>query len=249
MATTKKTTVKKAVKKTVTESVKKTVAPKEPKTEKNHGTLTIDILNADGKTSGSVKLPEVIFGVKINPALIAQAVRVYLLNQRQGTVSTLTRGEVDGSTRKIYRQKGTGRARHGGIRAPIFVKGGVGHGPKPVDYKASLSKNMRKAALFSALSGKVKNDEIKIVTGIENETKTKAFAKAFANWGVNSKDRNVLFVMPSYNEALFKGARNLEGITITPANMLNTYEVLKHKTIFFVKDAVEALEKVFVKEK
>ncbi len=249
MAEAKKTTVKKTTTKAVKSAVKKVVAEKAPKMEKKMGTLTIDVLNAEGKAAGTIKLPEVVFGVKVNPALIAQAVRVYLINQRQGTVSTLTRGEVDGSTRKIYRQKGTGRARHGGVRAPIFVKGGVGHGPKPVEYKASMSQNMRKAALFAALSSKVKDAEVKVVTGVESMKKTNAFAKAFTAWGVNAKNRNVLFVLPAHNEELFKATRNLTGVCITPANMLNTYEVLKHKTVVFVKDAVEAVEKTFVNNK
>ncbi|HEX8965958.1 MAG TPA: 50S ribosomal protein L4 [Patescibacteria group bacterium] len=248
MAETKKTTVKKTTAKAVKPAVKK-VVKESPKMEKKEGTLTISVLDAQGKETGTIKLPEVVFGAKVNTTLIAQAVRVYLINQRQGTVSTLTRGEVDGSTRKIYRQKGTGRARHGGVRAPIFVKGGVGHGPKPVDYKASLSQNMRKAALFAALSSKVKNSEIKVVTGIEGMKKTNVFAKAFAAWGVNAKNRNVLFVLPAHNEELFKATRNLTGVCITPANMLNTYEVLKHKTIVFVKDAVDAVEKTFVNKK
>lgn len=249
MATAKKTTGKKTTAKAGKPAVKKAVAEKAPKMEKKEGTVTVSVFDAQGKVAGTMKLPEVVFGVKINPTLIAQAVRVYLINQRQGTVSTLTRGEVDGSTRKIYRQKGTGRARHGGVRAPIFVKGGVGHGPKPVDYKASLSQNMRKAALFAALSSKVKDSEVKVVTGVESMEKTNAFAKAFAAWGIDAKNRNVLFVLPAHNEKMFKATRNLAGVCITPANMLNTYEVLKHKTIVFVKDAVETVEKTFVHKK
>jgi len=244
MATAKKTVVKKVVKKAAT---KKVVVKETQKMEKKEGTLTIAVLNASGKTDGTIKLPASVFGTTVNPTLIAQAVRVYLINQRRGTVSTLTRGEVDGSTRKIYRQKGTGRARHGGIRAPIFVKGGVGHGPKPVEYKASMPTNMKRAALFAALSSKVKDSAIKVVTGIEKETKTNAFAKAFTNWGVDSKDRNTLFVLPEHTESLFKATRNLDGVTVRQAQMLTTYEVLKHKTIIFVKDAVQAVEKTFVK--
>jgi len=130
--------------------------------------LKVEVIDTVGKVVETMELPKELFGAKINSVLMAQAVRVYLANQRLGTASTKTRGEVDGSTRKIYRQKGTGRARHGGIRAPIFVKGGIAHGPKPRDYSLLLSKNMRIAALRSALSAKVKAGEVAVIAGFGN---------------------------------------------------------------------------------
>src|SRR3989344_7875158 len=129
--------------------------------------LKADVFDLSGKVTTTVTLPEYLFGAKVNRPLMAQAVRVYLANQRAGTQSTKTRGEVDGSTRKIYRQKGTGRARHGGIRAPIFVGGGIAHGPKPHDFSRELPQKMRRAALFSALSGKLKDGEVKIMKNLD----------------------------------------------------------------------------------
>ena len=210
--------------------------------KKEHG-LKLDVINTAGEKDGTITLPENIFGVKINPQLIAQAVRVYLVNQRRGTASTKTRGEVDGTTRKIYRQKGTGRARHGGIRAPIFVKGGIAHGPKPKNYELKMPANMKKAAFLSALSSKVKSGEIKIVTGVEAlETKTKAFARAFDAWGLVKKGRNVLLVLPQDAKNIYQSARNLAGVTITTAGRLHTYEILQHKVVILMKDTVKTLE-------
>jgi large subunit ribosomal protein L4 len=248
MATTKKTTkataIKAVAKKTTAPKVEKAVkAP--AKTEKVHVSLTVDVLDTSGKTAGAITLPEALFGAKVNPVLMAQAVRVYLVNQRQGTVSTKTRGEVDGSTRKIYRQKGTGRARHGGIRAPIFVKGGVAHGPKPKDYNLSLSKNMKKAAFASALTAKLQGNGIKVVSGVEKlGMKTKGYAEAFAKWGVDAKKRSALVVLAKDSKEMYRGMRNLAGVEVTTAARLNTFDVLKYKTVVLLKDAVE----VFAKE-
>lgn len=216
----------------------RTVKP-EPKTT---GSLKIEMIDIAGKAAGSIDLPKEIFGAKINDVLMAQAVRVYLANQRLGTASTKTRGEVDGSTRKIYRQKGTGRARHGGVRAPIFVKGGIAHGPKPKDYSLALSKNMKTAALRSALSAKVKAGEVAVVAGFEKLEKTAAAAKALAHTGY-SKKAKMLLVLPKHDEKLYKAVRNLAGMTVTPAQLLNTYEVLHAKQVVFMKEAVEAMGK------
>ncbi|MDE2025437.1 MAG: 50S ribosomal protein L4 [Patescibacteria group bacterium] len=242
MATAKKTTktVKAAPKKEAAVKVEKAA-----KTEKVAASLTVDVFDTAGKTVETVTLPEALFGAKVNPVLMAQAIRVYLVNQRQGTVSTKTRGEVEGSTRKIYRQKGTGRARHGGIRAPIFVKGGVAHGPKPKEYELSLSKNMKKAAFASALTAKLHGNGIKVVTGVEKlGMKTKAFAEAFSKWGMDAKKRNALVVLPKDSKEIYKAMRNLVGVDVTTAQRLNTFEVLKYTTVVLLKDTVE----VFAKE-
>jgi large subunit ribosomal protein L4 len=266
MATAKKTTrkevkvkpaaktVKKAVLKKVTEKpAAKAIAKSkaaEKATEVKEVSLTVTVLDTDGKVAGKVTLPKEVFGAKANPQLVAQAVRVYLVNQRRGTVSTKTRGEVDGSTRKIYRQKGTGRARHGGIRAPIFVKGGIAHGPKPKDYSLSFPKKMKQVAFASALSGKVKEGGIKVVTGIDKlEKKTKEFAKAFENWGFSKKNRKTIFVLPKDMQDLYRAMRNLKGITVTTADRLNTYDVLKHKAVVLMKEAVEVFSKEHKSEK
>lgn len=249
--TTKKTTATKTASKTAVKKdvVKKETAPKAVKTEqveatvatkpvtKVVGSLKIEVLDVSGKVVETMELPKEVFGAKINSVLMAQAVRVYLANQRLGTASTKTRGEVDGSTRKIYRQKGTGRARHGGVRAPIFVKGGIAHGPKPKDYSLSLSKHMRKAALFSALSAKVQAGEVTVMAGLSKFDKTAPMAKALTHAGYSRKGVT-LFVLPEHTEKVFKAARNLAGMTVMPANQLNTYEVLKAKKVVLMQEAV-----------
>jgi len=210
--------------------------------------LTVDVFDTKGKVSGKIELPNEVFGAKINKSLIAQAVRVYLANQRTGSSSTKTRGEVKGSTRKIYRQKGTGRARHGGIRAPIFVGGGIAFGPKPRDFSLKLPQKMRRAALFSALSSKLSENEIKIVEGLEKlAPKTKLMANLLKNIQLN--DKKILLVVPSKKESfsnLEKAARNIEGINIIEAQTLNTYEVLDNSEILFAKDALENIKKTFL---
>lgn len=193
-----------------------------------------------------MQLPEEIFNAKINKTLMAQAVRVYLANQRQGNASTKTRGEVTGSTRKIYRQKGTGRARHGGVRAPLFVHGGIAHGPKPQDHSLALPKKMRKAALFSALTAKLIGQKIKIVSDLETiEPKTRSMAVALRKLDLAAK---TLLVMPVDIETVIRAGRNLPDVTITAANRLNTYEILNAKQILFMKDAIKRLEEVFLPE-
>ena len=231
----------------------KKVAAKEvaPKTEQKQASLKVAVMNAAGKVLGSMTLPHDIFGAKVNTQLLAQAVRVYLVNQRRGTVATKTRGEVEGSTRKIYRQKGTGRARHGGIRAPIFVKGGIAHGPKPKDYALSFPAKMKQKALIAALSNKAKEGNIKVVDEIEKlDKKTKEFAKGFKNWGFSEKKRSAIFVLPKDMIDVYKAMRNLTGVTVTTVQRLNTYDVLKHQAIVMTREAVDVLEeKLKVKTK
>src|SRR5579872_7102950 len=214
--TTKKVVTKSAVKKTVVKSAVKRVAKTEkneiktikvpkvskeskgPKVVKAQATLSVALFDVAGREKGTVKLPEGVFGGKINKPLMAQAVRVYLANQRMGAAVTQTRGQVDGSTRKIYRQKGTGRARHGGIRAPIFVGGGTAHGPKPQDHSLTMSKKMKRASLFSALTVKLKDNEITFAKGLDQlEAKTKVMAKALQSI---SSSKKILFVLPKTQE-------------------------------------------------
>lgn len=211
-----------------------------PKTEKVEGTLKVTVYDATGKEAGTVTLPESVFGVKINTALMSQAVRVYLTNQRMGSANTQTRGEVDGSTRKIYRQKGTGRARHGGVRAPIFVGGGVAHGPKVKEYELKLPAKMKRAALLSALSQMAKDGNIKVVTGFESiEPKTKVVAQAFSGMGLKAK--KAMLVMPKQMDNVVKAARNVDKLAVAPANMLSTYAVLNAGVLVLMKEAVEVL--------
>ena len=266
-------TTKKTVKKTTTaKTVKKEAAkaPKAPavkkavkeapvkaeasvstakKAEKKYAAVSVDVVNLDGKVTGKISLPGELFGEKVNKALLAQAVRVYLANQRQGTVSTKTRGEVDGSTRKIYRQKGTGRARHGSLRAPIFVKGGVVFGPKPRDYSLSFPQKMKRKALASALSAKVKDKELVVIEGLsEIKPKTKVFVTMMKNIKVTDAKTNVLFVTSVKVEPVIRAGRNVPGVQFIPATLLNTYAVLTAKNIVVMKDAVEEMKQHFARK-
>jgi large subunit ribosomal protein L4 len=215
--------------------------------EKKQSKLTAEVFDLTGKVAGKISLPEEIFGVKINKILIAQAVRVYLANQRMGTASTKTRGEVEGSSRKIYRQKGTGRARHGSIRAPIFVHGGVVFGPRPRDYSLQLPQKMKRAALFSALTTKFNDGEMKILEGLEKiEPKTKMFLAVIDKLGINDKKKKILLITSSEIENLKRAAGNIEGVTITAAKRLNTYEILNNRQLVFMKDAIDELKNHFL---
>jgi len=217
--------------------------------ENENSPLNVAVYDTTGKEVDTIDLPAELFGAKVNPVLMAQAVRVYLANQRQGTASTKTRGEVRGSTRKIYRQKGTGRARHGGVRAPIFVKGGIAHGPKPQDHSLAMPKKMKRAALFSALTAKLAGNQVRIVSGIEAlAPKTKLVMGALNNFGLSDKKAKVLVVTAIDTEAIIRSGRNLKGVTITAADRINTYEVLNTKSLVLMKEAVERLQEVFGKK-
>ena len=195
--------------------------------------LSAQVVGVDGKAKGRITLPVELFGAKINKQLLAQAVRVYLANQRAGGASTKTRGQVEGSTRKIYRQKGTGRARHGAIRAPIFVGGGIVFGPKPRDFRLSLPQKMRRAALASALTSKL--TDVIIVDGLGEIEKTKGMASALSSVGATGK--TLLVTSKGGNRA----ARNIAQVDVKPANMLNAYGVLSHQKLVFTKDVIKNL--------
>lgn len=211
--------------------------------------LTLDVHGVDGKVSGKITLPEAIFGEKPNKQLLTQAVRVYMANQRQGNASTKTRGEVEGSTRKIYRQKGTGKARHGGIRAPIFVKGGIVHGPKPRDYGMTMPKKMKRKALYCALSGKLADGTITILSGLEKiEPKTKLFIDVLNKLGLNDDKKKILLVTADELVSVKRSANNVPGVIVNIAPRLNAYEVLNTKRIVFLQDAIAALQPKEVKE-
>jgi large subunit ribosomal protein L4 len=272
VAKTKKTTktvkaVKKAVAKKVVvkkaavklNAVIKTTAPTSPRlrgtskiaisTPAKSTGLNATVFDIKGKVDGHVTLPQEIFGAKINNSLMSQAVRVYLANQRQGTSKTQDRGEVDRTTKKIYQQKGTGRARHGSRRAPIFVGGGRVFGPTPRDLSLGFSKKMKTLALFSALSSKLKDQELKIVKGLEALTpKTKLMTEVLRNLEIK-EDSRVLLVMPKMKELenVYRAARNIEGLEIMTANSLNTYKILDNRLILLMKDSIDSLKNTFIK--
>ncbi len=242
----KVTKVKKPVKKV--EVVEKTVAAPVAKPRVKAGkALTVDLYDVEGKVAGNVALPEAIFGEKVNKTLLAQAVRVYLANQRQGNASTKTRGEVEGSTRKIYRQKGTGKARHGSIRAPIFIKGGIVFGPKPRDFSLSLPTKMKRKALFSALSAKLSDGGIIVLAGLETITpKTKQFVSILQKLGVTESQRSLLLVTAGKTESVKRAAKNVQGVDFTAATRLNAYEVLRSKQLVIMQDAIDEMVKTFI---
>lgn len=244
----KKVTPKKVVKKVESAVSDAVVSKARVATPSVASSLKVDVYGLDGKVTGTITLPEEIFGEKVNKTLLAQAVRVYLANKRQGNASTKTRGEVDGSTRKIYRQKGTGRARHGSVRAPIFVKGGIVFGPKPRDFGLDLPKKMRRKALISALSAKLKDGEIKVLSGLgDMEPKTKHFISAMKNLSLDGK--KLLLVMKEDVQTVKRASRNVQRVSSTAVKRLNAYDVLNNKQVLIMKDAVEAMEKYFLKSK
>jgi len=218
------------------------------KADKKYASVSVEVVGIDGKVTGKISLPGEIFGEKMNKALIAQAVRVYLANQRQGNASTKTRGEVDGSTRKIYRQKGTGRARHGSVRAPIFVKGGIVFGPKPRDFSLSLPQKMKRKALFSAISAKVADKELTVIDGLVNiEPKTKRFAKMLVDLGMADK-KQILFVTGGETVSILRAGRNVPGVNFLPSRQINAYEVLAVGRLIVMKEAIDEMKEHFLKK-
>lgn len=217
-------------------------ARKAKPTEKAKGVKAATV-GVNGVAMGDTMLSGEVFGQEPNKNLIAQAVRVYLANQRQGTASSKTRGEVIGSTKKIYRQKGTGRARHGASKAPIFVGGGIAHGPHPHDFSLKFPKKMKKQALVSALSEKAQAGLITIVDG-QFSGKTKEVATLMRKVSELKKGKiNRVLLIVDKSETAARAAHNVGGVEIETALTVSTYGVVISKTIIFMKSAVEDLEK------
>lgn len=212
------------------------------KTEKKSN-LSLSIYDIEGIEQKTIELPSQVFAVTANPSLLAQAVRVYLVNQRQGNVKVKTRSEVIGSTRKIYRQKGTGKARHGAIKAPIFVGGGVAHGPKQKDYNLKFNKKEKKIALFGALSIKLKEKKI---FGLDEKVLTmKPKTKTIANFlkKLNLSDKNNLIVMLKMEKNnLVLAMRNISKMSFVDVNSLNPYLILKSSNLIFIENALEVFK-------
>jgi len=202
-------------------------------------TLALDVRKADGKKAGSVELPAAIFDVKTNIPLIHQVVVAQLAAARQGTHSTKRRGEVSGAGRKPFKQKGTGNARQGSIRAPHMTGGGIVHGPKPRDYSQRTPKKMVAAALLGALSDRARGDRLHVVDsfGIEGAPSTKAAAAVLAELAAI---KNVLVVIERDDELTIKSVRNLAYVHVLPVGQLNAYDVLVSDDIVFTKAAYDA---------
>ena len=197
------------------------------------------VLNLEGIEVGKVSLNEKVFGAEYNEDLIHQAVVTYLTNQRQGTKSTLTRSEVAGGGRKPWRQKGTGRARQGSIRAPQWVHGGVVFAPKPRDFEKKMNAQMRRGAFVSALSAMMKEKAIIVVDDMNIEAKTKAAVKVLDALKLN---RRVTVVTDGVNENAIRAFSNLEGKNVTTADILNTYDLVVSDYVVMTKEAIKKIE-------
>ena len=203
----------------------------------------VDVYDIAGKKVDTVELKDEIFGIEPNEAVVHSVLVNYLANQRQGTQSTKTRAEVSGGGRKPWRQKGTGRARQGSIRAPQWIKGGIALGPKPRSYKYTVNKKEKRLAIKSVLSSKVLEKELTVVNEIKlKENKTKQMQKALNNLKVEGK---TLILLPEKNETVQKSARNIEGVKTTLVNTINVYDLLKYKNLVITLDTVKKLEEVY----
>ena len=204
---------------------------------------SVKVLNMAGNEVGEITLSDVIFGADVNGAVLHAAVRAYLMNQRQGTQSTLTRTEVSGGGKKPWRQKGTGRARQGSTRAPQWTHGGIALGPKPRDYRVTLNKKTKRAALYSALSAKVAEGNLIVVDEIVcTEFKTKTVVNMLNALGA---DKKALIVLPEVDKTVIKSSANIPGVVTTLYNTINVYDILNADKFIISKAAVEKLEEVF----
>ena len=204
---------------------------------------TIDVYNVEGKKVSTVELKEEIFGIEPNEAVVHSVLVNYLANQRQGTQSTKTRSEVSGGGRKPWRQKGTGRARQGSIRAPQWIKGGIALGPKPRSYTYRVNKKEKRLAVKSILSSKVLENQLVVIDELPfKEIKTKQMVSALAN---NKVEGKTLVMLPEKNEAVQKSARNIEGVKTTLVNTINVYDLLKYNKLVLTLDTVKKLEEVY----
>ena len=203
----------------------------------------VDVLDIKGKKVSDIELADSVFGIEPNEAIVHSVLVNYLANQRQGTQSTKTRAEVSGGGKKPWRQKGTGRARQGSIRAPQWIKGGIALGPKPRSYKYTVNKKERQLAIKSILSSKVLEKELTVVDKLEvKEIKTKTMVKALADMKVEGK---TLIILPENNKNVFMSSRNIEGVKTIVANNINIFDLLKYTNLILPVDTVKKLEEVY----
>jgi len=204
---------------------------------------TVGLFNKEGQKVGDIELAESVFNVEVNPYALHQVVVALQNNKRQGTQSAKTRAEVRGGGIKPWRQKGTGRARQGSIRAPQWIKGGMVFAVKPRDYRTSVPKSMRRVAMLSALTSKVVENEMIVLDALEMDApKTKEIVNMLA---ALKADKKTLIVTAESNENVYKSARNIEGVAILPVNNINVYDLLKYNNLVITKDAVSKIEEVY----
>lgn len=206
---------------------------------------TVSVFDMEGKKVSETELNDAVFGITPNEAVMHACVVNYLANQRQGTQSTLTRTEVAGGGRKPYRQKGTGHARQGSIRAPQWYHGGVALGPKPRSYRFTLNKKVRRLAMLSALSTKVQDETIRVVDRLTmDDYKTKTIVKMLGGLGVSGK---ALIVTAEADKLVYRSANNIPGVKTAAVNTLNVYDILNYDAFIVSKDAVAKIEEVYAK--
>ena len=203
----------------------------------------VKVMDMAGKEVGEITLSDVIFGADVNEAVLHAAVRAYLLNQRQGTQSTLTRGEVSGGGKKPWRQKGTGRARQGSTRSPQWTHGGIALGPKPRSYRTGMNKKTKRAALYGALSAKVAAGDLIVVDEIKCESFSTKTMVAMLN--ALGADRKALVVLPEVDRFVVKSCANIPGIQTALYNTINVYDILNADKFIVSKAAVAMLEEVY----
>lgn len=203
----------------------------------------VAVVDMAGKQVGNIELAESVFGIEPNSAVMHHMVVSYLANQRQGTQSALTRGEVSGGGKKPWRQKGTGRARQGSTRSPQWTHGGVVFAPKPRSYRFTVNKKVRRLAMKSAFSSKLRTNDIVVLEGISVESyKTKVIADMLKALGAEKK---ALIVLPQADRKVIKSAGNIQGVKTAQVNTLNVYDILNADKMIIVKDAVAKIEEVY----
>ena len=204
--------------------------------------LKVDVLNMEGKKVKDIELSESVFGVEVNDIVVHTALVNYLANQRQGTQSTKTRAEVRGGGKKPWKQKGTGRARQGSIRAPQWIKGGIALGPKPRSYKYAIPKKMRQLAFKSVLTSKLQEGELVVVDKLElKEIKTKNMINILNSLNAN----NALVMLSEKNLNVQASSRNIANVKTTLVNTINIFDLLKYNKLVITEDAVKKLEEVY----
>ena len=203
----------------------------------------VDVLSVDGKKVKELELNENVFGIEPNENIVHSAIVNYLANQRQGTQNTKTRAEVSGGGRKPWRQKGTGRARQGSIRAPQWIKGGIALGPRPRSYSYKINKKEKRLAIKSILSSKVAEKELIVLDKLElKEIKTANMVKILNNVKAEGK---TLILLPANNENVLKSSRNIEGVKTLTVDTINAYDLVKYNNLVVTEDTVKKLEEVY----
>lgn len=203
----------------------------------------IAVVDMEGKEVGTVDLSESVFGIEPNMAVMKDVVVNHLANLRQGTQSALTRSEVSGGGKKPWRQKGTGHARQGSIRAPQWRHGGIVFAPKPRDYSYSLNKKVKRLAMKSALSSKLLGSDIVVLDSLDmEEYKTKSMVRVLGNIGAEGK---ALIVLPEIRDMIIKSARNIPGVKTSQVGGLNVYDILNAKKLVILKDSISKIEEVY----